>query len=180
MPWSSVADDREIQTAAFKVPMKLKENVANPSSESFQRDNSLSKSAISRHLDRGDSIASLAIKYRVWVMDMKRLNNIMSNRGTCSRDVLLIPVSNPDILVTCTCYLELDLHPIQKLWFYIWREDPMGSTRPFLCQSKPQIKARRGLVEYLRKSMQVDSGTPHYYLPKKDHIGPHNKNHSDF
>jgi len=44
----------------------------------------------------------------------------------------------------------------------------------FLWQSTPQIKARKELVKYLRKSMQVNSETAQYYLPKfrKDkHIG---------
>lgn len=65
--WSSVAADRDIQTAAFKSPWKLKEIVGNPTSGSFWRVSSLSKFAISHRILRGDSVASLAVKYSVQV-----------------------------------------------------------------------------------------------------------------
>lgn len=66
--WSLIASDREIQTAAFKAPWKLKEIVGNPTSGSFWKGNSLSKFAISHRILRGDSVASLAVKYSVQVI----------------------------------------------------------------------------------------------------------------
>ena len=40
-------------------------------------------------------------------MDIKRLNNMISNYGIYSRETLLIPISNPDILVNGQClYIE--------------------------------------------------------------------------
>lgn len=65
--WSSVASDREIQVRAFKAPWKLKDVIGKPSSGSFWRDNSLSRFAISHRLVRGDTVASLAVKYTVQV-----------------------------------------------------------------------------------------------------------------
>jgi hypothetical protein len=54
-------------TRAFLAPWKLKDVVGNPLSRSFWRDNSLAKFAISHHIMRGDSVASLAVKYSVQV-----------------------------------------------------------------------------------------------------------------
>lgn len=66
--WNLVASDREIQVRTFKAPWKLKDAVGTPSSGSFWRDSSLGKFAISHGLVRGDSVASLAVKYSVQVL----------------------------------------------------------------------------------------------------------------
>lgn len=65
--WNSVASQREMVTRAFLAPWKLKDVVGNPISRSFWRDNSLAKFAISHRIVRGDSVASLAVKYSVQV-----------------------------------------------------------------------------------------------------------------
>lgn len=65
--WNFVASDRELQTKAFKDPWKIKAVIGYPSSGSFWRDNSLSKFAISHRIVRGDTVASLAVKYSVHV-----------------------------------------------------------------------------------------------------------------
>ncbi|KAL4568236.1 hypothetical protein LXL04_023843 [Taraxacum kok-saghyz] len=108
--WSSVASHREIQVNAFKAPWKPKSVIGNPTSGCFCRDNRLSRFAISHRLARGDTVASLAVKYSVQVMDIKRLNNMMSDHGIHSRDRLLIPVSSPTLLINGTCYIELEAH----------------------------------------------------------------------
>ncbi|KAM1059466.1 hypothetical protein TB1_023521 [Malus domestica] len=63
--WSSVASDQEIVAKAFKVPWNLKEVIGKPASSSFWRDNSIGKFAISHRIVRGDTVASLAVKYSV-------------------------------------------------------------------------------------------------------------------
>ncbi|KAK4406621.1 F-box protein [Sesamum angolense] len=63
--WRSLASDREMQIRAFMSPWKLRDVIGNPSSGSFWRDNSLSKFAFPHRVCRGDSIASLAVKYSV-------------------------------------------------------------------------------------------------------------------
>lgn len=68
--WNFVASDRELQTKAFKDPWKIKDVIGDPSSGSFWRDNSLSKFAISHRIVRGDSVASLAVKYSVHVYSL--------------------------------------------------------------------------------------------------------------
>lgn len=65
--WHSVASDQEIVSGAFKAPWKVKDVIGKPSSWSFWRDNSLGKFAISHRILRGDSLASLAVKYSVQV-----------------------------------------------------------------------------------------------------------------
>lgn len=71
--WHSVASDQEIVAGAFKAPWKVKDVVGKPSSWSFWRDNCLGKFAISHRILRGDSLASLAVKYSVQV----RASNII-------------------------------------------------------------------------------------------------------
>ena len=68
--WFSLASDGEIQIASYKSPWKLKDVVGNPTSGSFWRDNSLTKFAISHRISRGDSVASLAVKYSVQVFPL--------------------------------------------------------------------------------------------------------------
>ncbi|KAJ4968997.1 hypothetical protein NE237_015698 [Protea cynaroides] len=106
--WNSIASDREIQTRAFKSPWKLKDVIGNPSSRGFWRDSCLGRFAISHRLVKGDTVASLAVKYSVQVMDIKRLNNMISDHGIYSRERLLIPLSKPEQLHNKICYIELD------------------------------------------------------------------------
>ncbi|KAL2994037.1 hypothetical protein AAZX31_10G144600 [Glycine max] len=65
--WNSVASQRDMVTRAFVAPWKLNDVVGNPLSGSFWRDNSLAKFAVSHHITRGDTVASLAVKYSVQV-----------------------------------------------------------------------------------------------------------------
>ena len=44
------------------------------------------------------------------VMEIKTLNNMMSDHGIYSRERLLIPIINPDSLINGTCYIELDTY----------------------------------------------------------------------
>uniref|UniRef100_A0A2P2K232 Uncharacterized protein MANES_08G120400 n=1 Tax=Rhizophora mucronata TaxID=61149 RepID=A0A2P2K232_RHIMU len=67
--WNAVAADGEIMRAAFMGPWKLKAVVGRPVSGSFWRDNGIWKFAISHKIVRGDTVASLAVKYSVQVLD---------------------------------------------------------------------------------------------------------------
>lgn len=66
--WNQVASDKDIQVRAFMRPWKLKEVVGKPSSGGFWREVRLPKFAISHRLAKGDSVASLAVKYSVQVI----------------------------------------------------------------------------------------------------------------
>ncbi|CAK9187570.1 unnamed protein product [Ilex paraguariensis] len=161
--WNSVASDREIKTRAFKAPWKLKEIVGNPSSGSFWRDNSLGKFAISHRLVRGDSVASLAVKYSVQVTDIKRMNNMMSDHGLHSRERLLIPVSKPDLLINVTCYIELDIYAKREV-AVLYLDGGPDRKLNCLLNRVTSDRGKRRLVDSLKKSMQVDDGTAQYYL----------------
>lgn len=166
--WSSVASDRDIQTAAFKAPWKLKEIVGNPTSGSFWRDNSLSKFAISHRIIRGDSVASLAVKYSVQVMDIKRLNNMMSDHGIYSRERLLIPLCNSDILINSTCYIELDLYAKREAAVLYLEGGPLGNKSSCSTSRAASELGKRRVMESVRRSMQVDDEIARYYLSITD------------
>ncbi|RVX18913.1 F-box protein [Vitis vinifera] len=193
--WNLVASDRGIQVRAFRAPWKLKDVVGIPSSGSFWRDNSLGKFAISHRLVRGDSVASLAVKYSVqinghttllWVslylggllhafkfdlgflasytvMDIKRLNNMMSDHGIYSRERLLIPVSKPDILINAICYIELDSYAKREVAVLYLEGGPDKKLNSLLNKVSSE-QGRRRVIESLKRSMQIDDGTAQYYL----------------
>ncbi|KAL5566071.1 hypothetical protein UlMin_029235 [Ulmus minor] len=163
--WNSVASDKEIFIGAFKAPWKLKQVIGEPLSKSFWRDNNIGKFAISHRIVRGDSVASLAVKYSVQVMDIKRLNNMMSEHGIYSRERLLIPVSKPEILIEGTCYVELDAHAKREVAvLYLDGTGPVQKTPPSLLQRTASEQAKKRVIDSLRRSMQVDDGTAEYYF----------------
>lgn len=63
--WNSVA--YELVVEAFKAKWKLGDVIGKPVSGSFWRDSGIWKFAISHRIVRGDSVASLAVKYSVQV-----------------------------------------------------------------------------------------------------------------
>ncbi|GAB4855545.1 hypothetical protein Ancab_024165 [Ancistrocladus abbreviatus] len=161
--WNSLASDREVYTAVFKAPWKLKDVIGTPSSGSFWRDISLNKFAISHRLVKGDSVARLAVKYSVQVMDIKRLNNMMSDHGIYSRERLLIPISSPDLLINATCYIEVDTYAKREV-AVLYLEG--GPDRKIGCSANrvTSDQGKRAILESLRRSMRVDDGTAQYYL----------------
>ncbi|XP_074311565.1 F-box protein At1g55000 [Silene latifolia] len=162
--WYSVASDRDMITASFKAPWRLYDVVGNPSSGSFWRDNRLSKFAISHRICRGDSVASLAVKYDVQVMEVKRLNNMMSDHGIYSRERLLIPVSNADILINNTCYIELDLYAKREVAVLYLEGDQDRDSLSCSYSKVTSSEGKKRVFESIRRSMQVDDGTALYYL----------------
>ncbi|XP_025619039.1 F-box protein At1g55000 [Arachis hypogaea] len=160
--WSSVASDRDILTAAFLAPWNLKAVVGNPISGSFWRDNTLAKFAISHRIVRGDSVASLAVKYSVQVMDIKRLNNMMSDHGIYSRERLLIPLSSPDILINRTCFIELDVYAKREVAVLYPNDVPDTKSANISVRISSELSKKR-VVDSLKRSMQVDNETAQYY-----------------
>ncbi|CAI9769510.1 unnamed protein product [Fraxinus pennsylvanica] len=165
--WYSVAADRDMQVKSFISPWKLRDVVGNPTSGGFWRDNSLSKFAISHRLSRGDSVASLAVKYSVQIMDIKRLNNMMSEHGIYSRERLLIPVRKPDILVNSVCYIELDIHAKREVAVLYLEGSPERNLNSILNRLTIE-RAKRKVVDSLKRSMHTDDGTAQYYLSMSD------------
>lgn len=165
--WNLVASDRGMVTRAFVAPWRLKEVVGVPSSGSFWRDNGIGKFAISHRIKRGDSVVGLAVKYSVQVMDIKRLNNMMSDHGMYSRERLLIPISNPDILIDSTCYIERDNHAKREV-AVVYPEGVRDIEISSLLKRTTTEQGKKRILDSLRRSMQVDDGTAQYYLSISD------------
>lgn len=60
-------------------------------------------------------------------MDIKRLNNMMSDHGIYSRERLLIPISKPELLMNGTCYIELDTYAKREVAVLYLDGGPAGS-----------------------------------------------------
>ncbi|GFP96911.1 F-box protein at1g55000 [Phtheirospermum japonicum] len=161
--WRLVASDRDIQIRAFMSPWKLRNVIGKPSSGGFWRDNSISKFAVSHRIFRCDSIASLAVKYSVQVMDIKRLNNMMSDHGIYSRERLLIPVSKPEILINSTCYIEVDTHAKREVAVLYLDGGPDGNLNRLFNRLTTE-RGKKKVIDSLKRSMHVDDGTAQYYL----------------
>lgn len=100
-------------------------------------------------------------------MDIKRLNNMMSDHGIYSRDRLLIPVSNPDCLINGTCYIELDIYAKREVAVLYLEGGPNPKLTTMLNRLTSE-RNRKRVIESLRRSMQVDCETAQYYFAASD------------
>ena len=96
-------------------------------------------------------------------MDIKRLNNMMSDHGIYSRERLLIPISKPDMLINAICYIELDPCAKREVAVLYLEGEPDKKFNSLLNKVSSE-QGRRRLVDSLKRSMQVDDGTAQYYL----------------
>nr|CAD1837641.1 unnamed protein product [Ananas comosus var. bracteatus] len=96
-------------------------------------------------------------------MDIKRLNNMMSDHGIYSRERLLIPIGDPQLLFGSTCYIELDEHAKREVAVLYLESGP--NWKPDNNTNNVISNRRwRKVLESVRRSMQVDEGTAEYYL----------------
>lgn len=96
-------------------------------------------------------------------MDIKRLNNMMSEHGIYSRERLLIPVCNPEVLVDSTCYIEVDAHAKREVAVLYLEGGPDRNLSSLLNRLTTE-RGKRRVIESLKRSMHVDDGTAQYYL----------------
>lgn len=101
------------------------------------------------------------------VMDIKRLNNMMSEHGIYSRERLLIPISNPELLQNSSCYIELDHHAKREVAVLYLEGGPDGTSTPFLSGFITE-RGRRKILDSMKRSMNVDDETAAYYLSISD------------
>lgn len=101
-------------------------------------------------------------------MDIRRLNNMMSDHGIFSRERLLIPLSNPDVLIDSTCYIELDLYAKREAAVLYLEGGP--SENKFSCSTSKSSSelGKRRVIESVRRSLQVDDEIARYYLAITD------------
>ncbi|WOK92422.1 F-box protein [Canna indica] len=161
--WRAVASDREMQERAFRTPWKVHRVLGEPSSAVFWRQPSLDRFAISHRLRRGDTVASLALRYSVQVMDIKRLNNMMSDHGIYSRERLLIPIGKQELLLNSTCYIELDEHAKREV-AVLYMEGGPDVKANYHSNNAVSERGKRKILNSMKRSMQVDEGTAEYYL----------------
>lgn len=96
-------------------------------------------------------------------MDIKRLNNMMSDHGIYSRERLLIPISKPDILINAICYIELDSYAKREVAVLYLEGGPDKKLNSFLNKVSSE-QGRKRVIDSMRRSMQIDDGTAQYYL----------------
>lgn len=96
-------------------------------------------------------------------MDIKRLNNMMSDHGIYSRERLLIPISNPEILINATCYIEMDIYAKREVAVLYPNGGPDRNTK-FLINGVSSDQAKKRVIESLKRSMHIDDGTAQYYF----------------
>ncbi|CAI7797575.1 unnamed protein product, partial [Closterium sp. NIES-54] len=126
--------------------------------------------ALSHPIGRTDSIASLAVRFHVQAMDIRRLNNIMSDHAIHTRTRLLIPIPpsrRPAELVRRHCAVQFDSHARREVLLVfqegdegeIWRSyGEARNNRPSAAHGTAQV------VSLLQRALQVDEPTAQYYL----------------
>lgn len=89
---------------------------------------------------------------------------MMSDHGIYSRERLLIPISNSDILMNRTCYIELDHHAKREVAvLYLEGEPNVKSSSASIIRTTSE-QGKRRILDSLKRSMRVDDGTAQYYL----------------
>lgn len=96
-------------------------------------------------------------------MDIKRLNNMMSDHGIHSRERLLIPLSNSDLLIGGTCYIELDIYAKREVAVLYLEGGPDVKVN-YLLNKVSSDRGKKRIIDSLKRRMQVDDGTAQYYL----------------
>ena len=95
--------------------------------------------------------------------DIKRFNNMMSDHGIYSRERLLIPISNPEILLGSTCYIEMDHNSKREVAVFYPEGHPNGNAESMANAAAAKRQSKR-ILESVRRSLHVDDGTAEYYL----------------
>ncbi|KAJ1294023.1 hypothetical protein BS78_01G114400 [Paspalum vaginatum] len=161
--WHAVASDRAVLEAAFCTPWGVRRVVGEPATGAFWRTASLGRFALSHAVRRGDTVPGVALKYSVQVTDIKRFNNMMSDHGIHSRERLLIPIGNPEVLLGSTCYIEMDHNAKREVAVFYPEGRPSSKTESLTNIVSTERRSRR-ILESVRRSLHVDDGTAAYYL----------------
>uniref|UniRef100_A0A0E0D505 LysM domain-containing protein n=1 Tax=Oryza meridionalis TaxID=40149 RepID=A0A0E0D505_9ORYZ len=165
--WRGVASDRAVLEAAFASPWGVRRVVGEPETRAFWRAASLGRFALSHAVRRGDTVPGIALKYSVQVTDIKRFNNMMSDHGIYSRERLLIPISNPEILQGSTCYIEMDYNARREVAVFYPQGRPSGKAESSTNAAAAERRSRR-ILESVKRSLHTDDGTAAYYLSVTD------------
>lgn len=90
---------------------------------------------------------------------------MMSEHGIYSRERLLIPISNPEILIGGICYVELDTYAKREVAvLYLDGSGPDLKTTSSMIRRTTSDLGMKRIIHSLKRSMHVDDGTAQYYL----------------
>lgn len=160
--WHCIASDPMVSSERFKEVWKLAGVVGRPLSSSFWHNANLNRFAISHVVKRWDTVAGLAVKYNVHVIEIKRLNNMISDHGIHTRKRLLIPILQSEMLEGSTCYIEVDPYAKREVAvLYLGEDKPIAQSE---FEKKMEERIKKGVLDSLKKSLQLDDATAHYYL----------------
>jgi len=95
-------------------------------------------------------------------MDIKRLNNMISDHGIYSRERLLIPISSSDILMNRTCFIELDVYAKREV-AVLYPNDVPDTKTSYVSNRISSEESNKRVVDSLKRSMHVDNETAQYY-----------------
>lgn len=102
------------------------------------------------------------------VPEIRRVNNMMSDHGIHSRERLLIPISQPEVLVGQTCFIEVDVFAKREVGVVYLdgsKPDRKEATR---AAEKAQHRLKKEVMESLKRSLKVDDSTAQYYFSLDD------------
>lgn len=108
-------------------------------------------------------ITFLIVLHFAQVMEIKRLNNMISDHGIYSRERLLIPVNDSEVLRDGTCYIEFDNYAKREVAVLYLEGVPEGQGNNIAHRSLTD-SGRRKIVDSMKRSLQADDGTVKYYL----------------
>lgn len=92
---------------------------------------------------------------------------MMSDHGIYSRERLLVPISDPEILLGSTCYIEMDHNAKREVAVFYPDGHPTGKAESLANTAAAKRQSKR-ILESVKRSLHVDDGTAEYYLSVTD------------
>lgn len=93
---------------------------------------------------------------------------MMSDHGIHSRERLLIPIVQPEVLVGQTCFIEVDAFAKREVGVvYLNGSKPNGKELTRAAE-KAQHRLKKEVMESLKRSLKVDDSTAQYYFSLDD------------
>lgn len=90
---------------------------------------------------------------------------MMSDHGIHSRERLLIPVMQPELLEGQTCFIETDVYAKREVAvLYLDGTRPDRKAATLRATARAQRRLKREVLESLKRSLKVDDSTAQYYF----------------
>lgn len=92
---------------------------------------------------------------------------MMSDHGIHSRERLLIPVSDPELLAGQTCFIETDAFAKREVGV-LYLDGTKPDKKAAALRARAQRRLKREVMESLKRSLRVDDSTAQYYFSLAD------------